>query len=50
MAAPGGQFFIQGKIGQKAVHHESFKQLWESKWKKPVSADYERGSWQDWLD
>ncbi|KAF1816137.1 alpha/beta-hydrolase [Eremomyces bilateralis CBS 781.70] len=36
MAAPGGQFFIQAKLDQVAPHHESFKQLWETKWKKPA--------------
>jgi len=36
MAAPGGKYFIQDDIEKKAVHHESFKQLWETKWKKPV--------------
>jgi dienelactone hydrolase len=36
MAAPGGKFFIQEKLTQKAKHHESYEQLWETKWKKPV--------------
>jgi hypothetical protein len=36
MAAPGGQFFIQQKIKNVLPHHESFQQLWETKWKKPV--------------
>lgn len=36
MAAPGGKFFIQDKLSQKAAHHESYAQLWETKWKKPV--------------
>ena len=36
MAAPGNQFFIQSNIKKTAPHHESFKQLWETKWKKPV--------------
>lgn len=35
MAAPGGKFYIQEKIKEVAPHHESFKQLWETKWKKP---------------
>lgn len=39
MAAPGGNFFIQEKIKKVAPHHESFKQLWETKWKQPVSLD-----------
>ncbi|KAL7628238.1 hypothetical protein AAE478_002437 [Parahypoxylon ruwenzoriense] len=33
MAAPGNKFFIQEKLGQIAAHHESFKALWETKWK-----------------
>jgi hypothetical protein len=37
MAAPNGGFFIQDKLYGRAPHHESFKQLWETKWKKPVS-------------
>ncbi|KAH8726429.1 Alpha/Beta hydrolase protein [Phaeosphaeriaceae sp. PMI808] len=36
MAAPGGKFFIQEKLKTPAVHHESFHQLWETKWKKPA--------------
>jgi hypothetical protein len=36
MAAPGGKFFIQEKLKTPAKHHESFEQLWETKWKKPV--------------
>jgi hypothetical protein len=36
MAAPGGKFFIQDKLEVAAAHHESFQQLWETKWKKPV--------------
>jgi hypothetical protein len=36
MAAPGGKFFIQDKLKEVAPHHESFKQLWETKWKQPV--------------
>ncbi|KAH9875519.1 hypothetical protein J1614_004255 [Plenodomus biglobosus] len=36
MAAPGGTFFIEDKLGIKAKHHESFEQLWETKWKKPA--------------
>ena len=39
MAAPGGKFFIHDKLSTPAVHHNSFKDLWESKWKKPVSSD-----------
>ncbi|KAF1984360.1 alpha/beta-hydrolase [Aulographum hederae CBS 113979] len=37
MAAPGGQFFIQSKLKKHAPHHESFKQLWETKWKQPAN-------------
>lgn len=36
MAAPGGKFFIEDKLDIPAKHHESFEQLWETKWKKPV--------------
>jgi len=36
MAAPNGQFFIQEKLKTSAAHHESYKQLWETKWKKPA--------------
>ncbi|KAF2808067.1 alpha/beta-hydrolase [Mytilinidion resinicola] len=36
MAAPGGEFFIQKNIKKTAAHHESFKQLWETKWKAPA--------------
>ncbi|EON67920.1 hypothetical protein W97_07417 [Coniosporium apollinis CBS 100218] len=36
MAAPNGQYFIQDAIKQTAPHHESFKALWETKWKKPA--------------
>jgi hypothetical protein len=38
MAAPGGKYFIQDQIKAVAAHHESYKQLWETKWKKPVRA------------
>lgn len=37
MAAPNGGYFIQDKLYKTAPHHESYKQLWETKWKKPVS-------------
>ncbi|KAI1375581.1 yellowish-green 1-like protein [Hypoxylon crocopeplum] len=37
MAAPGNKFFIQDRLGQTAPHHESFKALWETKWKQPCS-------------
>ncbi|KAK3075682.1 hypothetical protein LTS18_014000, partial [Coniosporium uncinatum] len=37
MAAPGNQFFIQSNIHKTAPHHESFKQLWETKWKQPAT-------------
>lgn len=36
MAAPGGKFFIQDNLSKPAAHHESFAQLWETKWKKPA--------------
>lgn len=36
MAAPGGKFFIQEKLADRAAHHESYAQLWETKWKQPV--------------
>tara|TARA_R110002003_G_scaffold189_1_gene14701 strand:- start:26568 stop:27830 length:1263 start_codon:yes stop_codon:yes gene_type:complete len=36
MAAPCGKFFIQEKLGIPAKHHETFEQLWETKWKKPA--------------
>ena len=29
-------YIIGDKIKEKAPHHESFKALWETKWKKPV--------------
>jgi len=35
MAAPGNKFFIQDKLSTRAPHHESFQQLWETKWKAP---------------
>ncbi|KAL5115260.1 hypothetical protein ACEQ8H_006852 [Pleosporales sp. CAS-2024a] len=34
MAAPNGQFFIQDKLSTGAAHHESYQQLWETKWKQ----------------
>ncbi|KAE8843236.1 hypothetical protein HRS9139_02533 [Pyrenophora teres f. teres] len=33
MAAPGDKFFIHDKLAIPAKHHESFEQLWETKWK-----------------
>ncbi|KAK5172393.1 hypothetical protein LTR04_006395 [Oleoguttula sp. CCFEE 6159] len=30
-----GELYIQKKLKTPAVHHESYKQLWETKWKKP---------------
>ncbi|KAJ4359243.1 hypothetical protein N0V95_002324 [Ascochyta clinopodiicola] len=36
MAAPGGKFFIQDNLSKPAAHHESYAQLWETKWKKPA--------------
>ncbi|KAK4947256.1 hypothetical protein LTR66_006757 [Elasticomyces elasticus] len=35
MAAPSGKFFIQDNLKKVALHHENYKQLWETKWKKP---------------
>ncbi|KAH7064414.1 Alpha/Beta hydrolase protein [Paraphoma chrysanthemicola] len=37
MAAPNGKFFIEDKLSTKAAHHESFEQLWATKWQKPAS-------------
>ena len=37
MAAPGGKFFIQENLSKPAAHHESFAQLWETKWKAPAA-------------
>ncbi|KAF2195794.1 alpha/beta-hydrolase [Zopfia rhizophila CBS 207.26] len=36
MAAPGNKYFIQHNINKTAAHHESYQQLWETKWKKPA--------------
>jgi len=36
MAAPGGKYFIQDNLKKVAPHHESWKQLWETKWKQPA--------------
>ncbi|KAI5364071.1 putative esterase FrsA, alpha/Beta hydrolase [Septoria linicola] len=35
MAAPGGKFFIHDALETRAVHHESFEQLWKTKWETP---------------
>ncbi|KAI2616548.1 yellowish-green 1-like protein [Hypoxylon sp. NC1633] len=35
MANQGHTYHIQGQLGQIAAHHESFKALWETKWKRP---------------
>ena len=35
MAAPGGKFFIHDALKTPAVHHESFEQLWKTKWEQP---------------
>jgi hypothetical protein len=40
MAAPNGDFFIQEKLGTTAPHHESFQQLWETKWKPLVRTNH----------
>jgi hypothetical protein len=38
-SAPGEpRYHIEDKLKIVAPHHESFKQLWETKWKMPVSA------------
>jgi len=37
MAAPGGKFFIQSKLDKTAAHHESWEQLWATKWKFPAT-------------
>ncbi|KAF2457562.1 Alpha/Beta hydrolase protein [Lineolata rhizophorae] len=36
MALPGNRFFIQDKMMAVAPHHESPRQLWETKWKMPA--------------
>ncbi|KAH6643672.1 Alpha/Beta hydrolase protein [Boeremia exigua] len=36
MAAPGGKFFIDATLDTPAAHHESFAQLWATKWKAPA--------------
>jgi hypothetical protein len=36
MALINGNFFVEDKLGTTAPHHESFQQLWETKWKEPV--------------
>lgn len=36
MAGPGGRFWIHDKLSTPAVHHQSFKALWETKWKPLV--------------
>ena len=30
------KYYIKDNITKPAIHHESYKQLWESKWKTPV--------------
>nr|OQO28043.1 hypothetical protein B0A51_02844 [Rachicladosporium sp. CCFEE 5018] len=37
MAQPGGKFHIQDKLSSTAPHHESFEQLWATKWKEPAT-------------
>ena len=37
MAGPGGKFWIHDKLSTPAVHHQSFKALWETKWKPLVN-------------
>jgi len=36
MAQPNGHFYIQKRLAESAPHHESFEQLWATKWKEPV--------------
>lgn len=40
MAGPGGKFWIHEKLSTPAVHHQSFKALWETKWKPLVNYAY----------
>ena len=49
MAAPGGKFFIQDKLQTAAPHHTSYQQLWETKWKKPVSFGWIEQLLDGWL-
>lgn len=37
MAAPGRKFFIQDNIKKVAPHHESWEQLWNTKWSMPAT-------------
>ena len=30
------KYYINDAITKPAIHHESFKALWETKWRKPV--------------
>ena len=41
MAGPGGKYIIQDQLHTPHPHHASFRALWETKWKQPVSS---RGS------
>jgi hypothetical protein len=43
MALINGNFFVEDKLGTTAPHHESFQQLWETKWKQPVCYSVELG-------
>lgn len=45
MAAPGGKFFIQENIKKVAPHHESYAQLWKTKWAFPVRPDARNDLW-----
>ena len=36
MALSDGRYFIHDKLTVTAPHHESFRQLWETKWKAPA--------------
>jgi dienelactone hydrolase len=37
MAAPDNKFFIQNKLHLRAPHHESYAQLWATKWSAPAA-------------
>ncbi|KAF2746819.1 alpha/beta-hydrolase [Sporormia fimetaria CBS 119925] len=36
MALRHGKYLIQDRLKEKAKHHESYEQLWETKWKQPA--------------
>jgi dienelactone hydrolase len=37
MAQTNGEFFIQKRLAESAPHHESFEQLWKTKWAEPAT-------------